>query len=104
MNIRFTKLGEEQCETCLSFEMSKHSHDHNWNVSAEKHSKDTENAVTIDTDGNEEEHVSDVEVTENEQRNISFPDCEQLTQHLRNVLITGKRSSQERSVRSVDLQ
>ena len=27
MNISFTKLGEEQCETCLSFEMNKHSHE-----------------------------------------------------------------------------
>ena len=112
MNISFTKLGEEQCETCLSFEMSKHSHDHNWNVSAEKHSKDTENAVTIDTAGNEEEPVSNVEVIETEQGNISFPDCEQCTAwryHINRARearanYRQEEQSDERSVRSVDLQ
>jgi len=86
MNISFTKLGEEQCETCLLFEMSKHSHDHECN---------TEECAGEDG-----------------QQNVSVPDCEQCSAwkdhinraHEARAHYRLEEQSQDTSVRSVDLQ
>ena len=103
MNISFTKLGEEQCETCLSFEMNKHSHDHKWDVSTERQQNNTGNTATTNT--------GDIEVVENEQ-NVSIPNCEQCTawkEHINRAREARANyrqevQSNESSIRSVDLQ
>ena len=112
LNISFTKLGEEQCETCLMYERNKHCHDDVNSLPSETQGAQTTN-VQVDHASSSQptEQIENVEVCNNVQpANVS--DCAQCTAwknhvdraHEARANYRLEKQSEDTSVRSVDLQ